>query len=287
MNKKIIKISAFWIFSLICASCNKEHKIRQLLKEWNNKEFLFNDRICDIISSQESNNITRDADSTYILVYYIDKEVCSSCRLNSWKEYIGELSVLSGGRVKTLLILSPDAAEQIQENLAEFDSNLAYYIDTKDELKNKNDLPQNDLFRMMLLNTDHKVVAIGNSLINGNVRCLFLKIITGKEEETMALSALSIDNTSLDFGKIQQGVPMTKECNITNIGLNTIFIKRLSTSCNCLSLKMRTNIIQPGETIPISLTLSPIENGNVNEVAFISCNDEKSPLTIKVKGFSE
>ena len=153
--KKTLLLGITLIFLSACDGASRQEI--QLVKAMIGRTFLFPDNVKQMIGSDRPVN----KDSTFTLVYYLGEDVCNSCRLNAWREYVNELQLTE--RVKPLLIISPNndnADSLIRTNNCRF----PYYIDRTGEIEKNNTIPHNDAFRSFLLNSDGHIVAIGNPI---------------------------------------------------------------------------------------------------------------------------
>lgn len=159
---------------VICASCKEDYnkRVARIVSEWHGKQFFLTDSV--------ETRINRCAPCDYVLVSYMDETICNSCRVNSWKKYVSQLNEDTLNHISTLLIISPDAAKNIDTATCAL-KNGVYHIDTDNTICTQNSIPKEDELRTFLLDKKRNVVAIGNPLFNNHVHQLFLKKIRNNE----------------------------------------------------------------------------------------------------------
>lgn len=275
--------------SLIVSSCNmktRESEITHLMKEWNGKEFLFSDSIKTMLKKCNSLKYERcKISSDFCIVYYLDEDVCSSCRINSWRNYIRGLTADSEGKVSSILIISPRIKEMdIEDNRSETD----YLIvqDYDNIIKKKNNLPDDDLFKVMLLDKQNKVVVIGNPLLNKGMDKLIRKAIGINNSQENIKAKLVLELNQWDYGTISSDTTSVITFAISNEGPNPAFIKRLSSTCDCVKAKISSHVLYPDDSAKVEISLSPMYKGKIKEHVFIESNTIESPHTIKISAYA-
>ena len=65
---------------------------------------------------------------------------------------------------------------------------------------------------------------------------------------------LKLSESSINFGNVKEGPPVTKTVTLTNNGAETIQIANTSTSCACTSVKLSKSLLEPGENAELLIT---------------------------------
>ena len=106
------------------------------------------------------------------------------------------------------------------------------------------------------------------------------------EKETLLLK-----ETSFDFGKIQQGRPVTHLFQVSNTGKDALRLENVQASCGCTTPEWSYTPVQPGETTTIKVgynaaaegsfqkTVTIFYNGNQTKVITINGLVYKAPAT--------
>lgn len=114
---------------------------------------------------------------------------------------------------------------------------------------------------------------------------------TSTTETKPAADVLLLKQPRFDFGKIQQGRPVTHLFEIVNTGTEPIRLENVQASCGCTTPEWSKDAIAPGASATIrvgynSATEGPFEktvaityNGGLNKNIVISGNVYKAPAT--------
>lgn len=114
---------------------------------------------------------------------------------------------------------------------------------------------------------------------------------TGVPAKPAENETLLLKQTNYDFGKIQQGRPVTHVFEIRNNGKEALRIENVQASCGCTTPEWSYDPVQPGGTTtlkvgynsaaegPFSKTVTIFYNGNQTKVITISGNVYKAPAT--------
>lgn len=99
------------------------------------------------------------------------------------------------------------------------------------------------------INSDYKVVAIGNPVHNPKVRELYLCLLTGdktQKTETPVTEA-RMDVESINFGSFPQAERQERKFTLTNTGKNLLVVYDVITSCGCTKVEYSKEGIRPGK----------------------------------------
>ena len=143
------------------------------------------------------------------------------------------------------------------------------------------------MFQTFLLDKDNKVVAIGNPIHNPKVKDLYLKIITGKEQNSnknRASTTIETKTTLIEMGKLDWQTPHDAIFQLKNTGDNLLVIDDISTTCGCTSANYVKKPINKGENLDITVTIKPKNKGYFEETITVYCNAKNSPVLLKIKG---
>jgi hypothetical protein len=122
------------------------------------------------------------------------------------------------------------------------------------------------------------------------VLCLAVNFVFAQSTSTPAKSAInntkvpkaSFDKTVHDFGKIQQGKPVTTSFTVKNTGKAPLIISSVQSSCGCTVPSYPKEPIPPHKTGTITATYNAAAIGDFNKTITIIHNaGEPTMLTIK------
>ncbi len=90
---------------------------------------------------------------------------------------------------------------------------------------------------------------------------------------------IAVEPTSQDLGEVPQKV-LNLTYTVRNQGGSPLQIDKVSTSCDCTKAAVERNVIPPGASTSLRVTLDPIEDnlyGNILRVIYIRSNDPTKP----------
>lgn len=87
-----------------------------------------------------------------------------------------------------------------------------------------------------------------------------------------------------NFGKIEQGKPVTEEFVFTNTGISPIVITNVSASCGCTTPNYTKEPILPKKTGIIKATFNAAAMGTFNKSITVFSNAESPSITLFLKG---
>lgn len=91
-----------------------------------------------------------------------------------------------------------------------------------------------------------------------------------------------VEPPSQDLGEVPQK-PLELIYTIHNEGGSELIIEKISTSCGCTYAEIDKNVILPGETASLFVTLDPTEDnlfGNLMRVIYLRSNDPQTPEAV-------
>ncbi len=144
-------------------------------------------------------------------------------------------------------------------------------------------------FQTFLLNKDNKIVAIGNPIYNPKIKDLYLKIIQGEGigqegEDKEIQPEVTIDKTSVSFGKFDWQEEQKTTFTLKNAGDNPLVIQDVTTSCGCTTVAYSKEPVRPGKETVIEIGYKAEDPGYFNKTITVYCNAKISPLTLKISG---
>jgi hypothetical protein len=106
------------------------------------------------------------------------------------------------------------------------------------------------------------------------------------EEELAKAPVIEFDNTTHDFGNIEQKQKVTTKFEFKNTGKSDLVIRKIKASCGCTATKPEKDIIKPGESSFIKVTFSSGgRRGKQRKTITVIANDPKQPSTrLKIEG---
>lgn len=291
---RILSICSFAVIIIALSSCKSKRvsEAEKVIQEWQGREIVLpaNASFC-VVNRDSVTPVTRTPDNAdYKIVSYVDSIGCMSCKLQlgRWREYLKELDSISDGKVSAYFYFEP-ARNKINDLRIEIIRNRFSHpvcIDTLGLFNTQNKFPESDAYHVMLLDKDNKVIALGNPVLNPDIKSLYDQIITQTEmtKEVAELTTISVVNQDFDFGEIRLGEPAKCQFNIKNTGKTALLVKDVITSCDCVVAKASSNEIKPQDELVIDVELTPDETGEFMKDVFVYCNIEDSPIELHLSG---
>jgi hypothetical protein len=268
-----------------CKETDKE-RLTRLVAEWQGKEIrfpadpVFTRYVVDTVDYQIPQ-------SGYKVLVYVDSTGCTGCKLqlHKWKELIAYTDSVTGGATPFLFFFHAKDPKEINYLLKLNKFDLPVCMDKEDKLNKLNRFPSDITFQTFLLGKDNKVAAIGNPVHNLAVRDLYIKQLTGKDMpgNNRAKTIAEAGATEADMGEFPMGEQRKALFNITNRGEYPLVILGTTTTCGCAKAQFDKRPAGKGETLQVSIEMSPKESGFFSETITVKCNTDK-PIKLQIRG---
>ena len=92
------------------------------------------------------------------------------------------------------------------------------------------------------------------------------------------------EETTHDFGKINQGTPVKHEFTFTNTGGSPLVISNVKGSCGCTVTDYSKEPVQPGKAGIVTATFNAAAMGSFNKSIRVTANVEGGSETLFIKG---
>ena len=261
---------------LLVSSCEESEKERlsRLVIEWEGKEILFPTHSTFTIQGKDTVDF-QFQDAEYKVVTYVDSIGCTSCKLqlHRWKEFLSEVDSLTNGNVSFLFYFHPKDMKELRYLTRRDAFTHPVCFDEKDEFNQLNHFPSEMMFQTFLLDERNRVVALGNPVLNPNVKELYLNLIRGSVQtsSTNTFTEVSIDNVVLDLGRFPMSEKQESGFVLTNTGNNLLVIQDITTSCGCTKVEYSKEPIRPGGTLKVKVIYEAEQKGYVNKSVKVYC----------------
>lgn len=157
-----------------CSNLNKSEN-EKIVDEWIGKEI--------ILPKLKYNDIIKENQSGLKIVSRINGN-CYSCisQLTEWKEFMNSFSQNEKFPFYFYLVIADSSVyNKINKEKIHFDYPVIF--DTNDDFRKKNKLSHNNIFHSMLIDSDNKVILIGNPISNVTMQDLYKKVIDNYYEK--------------------------------------------------------------------------------------------------------
>lgn len=270
------------IFVLLLIGCNNQENnranIARLVKEWQGKEVVFPQAITFTTYGRDTTDF-RIPQSEYKVVIYVDPLGCISCKLQlpKWKELIAYTHTLTDKSIPFLFFFHTQDDKEIRYLLELDQFDLPVCIDTGDELNKLNQFPSDRSFHTFLLDKNNNVLVIGNPIHNLAVKELYLKQLL-PQDQTPAneiTTIATVGQSAIKLGAIHLGETKTAIFSIKNSGDKPLVIKEVGTTCGCATTSFDKQPAQQGESLSITVKMTPNEKGFFSETITVKCNTKQ------------
>jgi hypothetical protein len=97
-------------------------------------------------------------------------------------------------------------------------------------------------------------------------------------------AAISWTSTTIDFGKIEQGKPVTAEFLFQNPSMVPLIISSVRPTCGCTVADYTKEPVQPGKSGKIGVTYNAASSGPFTKSILVSTNADEANITLIIKG---
>ncbi|MFR4305584.1 MAG: DUF1573 domain-containing protein [Bacteroides thetaiotaomicron] len=289
----IMRITSLIIIAILLISCkeSKQDKIARLVDEWNGKIIRFPDNMC-LTSYAKDTVVMKYVRDRYpfTILNYVDTIGCMSCKLQlpRWKDMLEEIDSVYPNRVSCLMVFYPKGKRRFIKHLRDNHFDRFVYIDEMDSLNRMNNFLHEEHFCTFLLDKNDKIVAIGNPILNYNVKKMYLNIISGKtllsSVGKQSLTIASISKEKIDLGTFSWNDTQEVEIQISNVGENALVVNDVATSCGCILVEYSKEPIQPNKTLSMKIKYKADRPEYFDKTIIISCNVKDTPLQLRISG---
>lgn len=295
MTQQITHIFHFIILvSLI--SCKETDQTENYIQYWIGNEFIFPDISVPCYIQDEIVMPELDC-SDFKIVCCIDSTGCTSCNLKLpyWENTLEYIHNNTSANIALILIVQQRNTNKITELLKSSDFNHYVYIDTVSDFIIQNKIPTQQNICCLLLDQHNRVAAIGNPIINGNIRTFFVKTINRLFNEDFKYrsdndvnNAIKCNPKHLMLGLIRHGESKNATANIFNNTDSLIQIRQIDTSCDCVTAHIAHDSIPPKTSRRLSITLTNESMiGEFYRIVDIHFKNYDDPIEITIKAFGK
>lgn len=105
-----------------------------------------------------------------------------------------------------------------------------------------------------------------------------------KDKAAFNMAKFNWEETVHDFGKIEQGVPVSTEFKFTNTGNVPLVITQVQGSCGCTVTDYTKEAVAPGKEGMVKATFNAARMGAFNKTVRVTANIEGGTETLTIKG---
>ena len=273
-------------------ACNKQAKqqaeAEKIVTEWMGKTIQFPDDIT--LSVYGKDTLVPDLLNTpYRILLYVDSTGCTSCKLKiyEWQKLIAEADSTLKGKVSFIFCFQPKNRDELLYSLKRDRFTYPVYIDDTNKTQGMNQFPADQSYQCFLLNSQNKVISIGNPVLNPGIWKLYKEIITEKITEGDPRTSVSVKNPVIELKSIEKAEKQKVIFLLKNSGDHPLVITDVKTSCGCTTAGWNKAPVVPGETAKITIEIEIKEKGYFSKTVSVYCNTADSPLILTIKGMTK
>jgi len=232
-------------------SCKKSERdvYAEAVEEWIGKEILFPDSMMTV-----TGEMIAPPTADFTIVSYYDSTGCTGCRMKLpfWNEFMNKVDSAKGvNSVELIMVAATDRVNELKHlvKLNSFSGNMVY--DPDDSFNRLNGFPGDAALQTFLLDRDHRVIAMGNPIINSGLERLYLSKLGDDDLDSQDISQEE-EVYEFDFGKVSSGEKVSHVFKLHNESLDTLWVRDIITSCECTSGTISTRIIPPGSSYELT-----------------------------------
>lgn len=243
------------LLSYTMISCNQhEDRKTDIFSQMIGKEIIFPDSM-----SIQIQHISLNCDiltNPYTIITYIDSADCTSCKmkLSSWTKFLNELKHLGVDDIGFLMIMDSNDQDDVEYVLQKGNFLYPVGLDHKSQFHLLNSLPQEEEFHTMLLDYGHKIVAVGNPILNPKIKNIYKSLIIDDDPIENKNNGLCHD-PAISVGVHLPGDTIQKTFHLFNYGSQTVSIQEIIPSCDCINVSVSNDIIRTNGHSQITINM--------------------------------
>ncbi|WP_291725830.1 DUF1573 domain-containing protein [Bernardetia sp.] len=99
-----------------------------------------------------------------------------------------------------------------------------------------------------------------------------------------AYNSINWKQTSIEFGKIQKGKPVTASYEFVNTGKKPVMIQSAKGSCGCTGVEYSKEAIPAGQASSIKATFNAAKVGAFNKTVTVMVAGDEKPIVLRFNG---
>lgn len=276
-----------FIYILLFFSCqsNDSHKI---LTEMIGQEISFPTEMK--FNIQDTIIDTKLMYSDYAIITYIDSTGCTPCKmkLSLWDETISELQSCYDTDISLIMILNTPDTRDVNYILKRDNFNHIVCIDFDNIFFKKNKLPKNEDYHTFIIDSNNKIIGVGNPSTNPKILEFYKQILEQKGVSFNITDNNVCHKSSRSLGIIHKGESVDIEYNIVNIDTFPYTIQKIIPSCDCTKITSSINVIAPlsNRCITVKYTGDSI-NGFFKQHIDVFFKEKNEPIKLTFYGLNK
>jgi hypothetical protein len=204
---------------------------------------------------------------------------------DGWNAILAEADSLFPGKVDFLFFFQPKNERELAYLFKRDGFRHPVFLDRENQLDELNRFPPKMEHRCFLLNSENRVVLIGNPALNPKVWELYKRQISGAKVQTEETSRTTVQAETLmrDLGAMKTGKTYTCTFILMNTGALPLIITDIRTSCGCTVPVWSRQPVAPGASTEVKVEVKPDMPGSFRKTVSVYGNMD-APLHLSVMG---
>ena len=265
-----------------CTNSNKEQTISVVGELVGNKIVIPEEMVWEVQNT--AIDIAGTSVTDYWIVTYVDSAGCTPCamKLPVWSNIMDELNMAGDIDIELLMVVMSPKTRELEHIVRDVNFLHPVCYDSAGVFSRYNTLPDKASHRTFLVDSDCKILAVGNPAVNPKVRELYRRIISDGEQPQMeALCA----NPTVNFGLANPGDTIIRQFELQNNGDMPLSIQGVTPSCHCVSAVLTQPTVPAGGSTRIEVAyVADSIPGRKNRYVDVYFNEKESPQRLALYG---
>ena len=280
-NWKITSIFLLLIFLSSGCKTDPKKEYEKAVLEWTGKTIIFPDSMRTIFGKPLA-----PPESEYTIVAYFDSVGCTSCRMKlpEWIEFMKKVATLDPQKnVELIIITDTKDKQQITSLIRQYRFHYNVVNDSLGYFRSVNNLTEDKKLHSFLLDSNHKVVLLGNPTDSKVIADLYLEQISSGLTDNLN----STDNEIIyehDFGTVRANEEVNQEFVSTNENTDTLKLQDIVSSCEGISAVVSEDNIAPKDSFTVKILFKDTVKGDFTRSVTLRFQENKPERIFEISG---
>jgi len=116
------------------------------------------------------------------------------------------------------------------------------------------------------------------------VMLIGFSVTLSAQDAAKPVSGMTWTATTIDFGKIEQGKPVSADFEFTNPTMVPLIISSVRPTCGCTIADYTKEPVQPGKSGKVSVTYNAASSGAFTKTIIVTSNAQEGNTALVIKG---
>lgn len=276
------KLIAIAITLLLFSCSHKVDEKRAAVLSMEGMEIVIPDSLVFTVQGV-SVEITND-NHDYRILTYIDTKDCTPCkmRLSDWNQVIDKYKRTDEVDVDFLMVVNAPSSHELDSVIKAENFRNPICFDSAGVFIRRNSIPDKFSYQTFLLDSDNNILLTGNPTVNPKIEDLYDEVIY---EDTRLNFTHFCGKPTDCFGTAAIGDTVTSKFILHNSTDQPLTIKKIVTSCNCVSAVASADAIQSAKDIAVTVNIVADEIGETRKYADVYFNEQENPERLTLYGY--